>query len=378
MENKICVYTICKNESQFVEKWVKSMSEADSIVVLDTGSTDDTVEKLKNLGVTVEQKIINPWRFDVARNESLKLVPDDCNILVCTDLDEVLEPGWAKVLKDNWVDGKYKECWYKYAWSHMPDGSDGRVFWYCKIHAKGFVWQFPVHEQLTYENEEYRKKLEPLESLWIPEGIKLHHYPAPKTSRSNYLPLLETRVIENPNDFCSNIYLGHEYHYSRKEEKCIEQMNVVLSKFKNINDLEKASCYLFIGDAYTNLGDLYNAEQAYRNAIKTDKTYREGYIGLANVLMRDDNPRKNMEEAYNMLKRALRDGVRHYSWLERDESYSYQIYDLLCLAAYYSNHKKDSLLYAFMAKELYQGDDERLNNNVKLVLQNVNDKILGQ
>ena len=44
---KICVYAISKNESNFVDRWVESMSEADDIYVLDTGSIDDTVEKLK-------------------------------------------------------------------------------------------------------------------------------------------------------------------------------------------------------------------------------------------------------------------------------------------------------------------------------------------
>ena len=42
-QNKICVYAICKNESKFVKQWLDSMSEADYIVVLDTGSTDNTV-----------------------------------------------------------------------------------------------------------------------------------------------------------------------------------------------------------------------------------------------------------------------------------------------------------------------------------------------
>ena len=36
---KVCVYAICKNESQFVERWMASMGEADAVVVLDTGST---------------------------------------------------------------------------------------------------------------------------------------------------------------------------------------------------------------------------------------------------------------------------------------------------------------------------------------------------
>ena len=41
---KICVYAIAKNESKFVKRWMESMSEADMVVVLDTGSTDDTAK----------------------------------------------------------------------------------------------------------------------------------------------------------------------------------------------------------------------------------------------------------------------------------------------------------------------------------------------
>ena len=93
---KICVYAISKNEEKFVKRWVESMNEADAIYVLDTGSTDQTVKKLKKYGVHVTKKEIKPWRFDVARNESLKLVPEDYDICVCTDLDEVFKPGWRK------------------------------------------------------------------------------------------------------------------------------------------------------------------------------------------------------------------------------------------------------------------------------------------
>ena len=73
-----------------------SMSEADDICVLDTGSTDDTVERLKARGAHVEQKIIAPWRFDVARNKSLKLIPKNADICCCIDLDEQFQPAGAK------------------------------------------------------------------------------------------------------------------------------------------------------------------------------------------------------------------------------------------------------------------------------------------
>ena len=44
----VTVYAISKNEEKFVGRWAKSMREADHVVVLDTGSTDGTVEARKN------------------------------------------------------------------------------------------------------------------------------------------------------------------------------------------------------------------------------------------------------------------------------------------------------------------------------------------
>lgn len=68
---KIVVYAICKNERSFADRWMASMSEADEVCVLDTGSTDGTPQRLEELGAKVSVQVITPWRFDVARNQSL-------------------------------------------------------------------------------------------------------------------------------------------------------------------------------------------------------------------------------------------------------------------------------------------------------------------
>lgn len=96
---KVCVYTICKNEEKFVDRWMDSMGEADLVVVLDTGSKDGTVERLRARGAQVTVERILPWRFDAARNRSLELVPEDVDLCVCTDLDEVFHPGWREALE---------------------------------------------------------------------------------------------------------------------------------------------------------------------------------------------------------------------------------------------------------------------------------------
>ena len=133
---RVCVYAICKNESQFVERFMDSMSEADDICVLDTGSTDDTVEKLRTRGAHVEQKVISPWRFDVARSESLKLIPKDADICCCIDLDEQFRSGWREKLERAWQPNTTRAR-YRYTWSFLPDGREGCVFWTDKIHKNG-------------------------------------------------------------------------------------------------------------------------------------------------------------------------------------------------------------------------------------------------
>ena len=113
---KIVVYAISKNEEKHVKRWVESMKEADEIIVLDTGSTDKTVKLLKDLGVTVKSKKIKPFRFDIARNLSLDLVPKDTDICVCTDLDEVFLKGWRSSLEEVWQENTTRLA-YNYNWS---------------------------------------------------------------------------------------------------------------------------------------------------------------------------------------------------------------------------------------------------------------------
>ena len=150
---KVCVYAIAKDEAKFAARWAESMSEADAVYVLDTGSSDDTVKILQAHGVNVRSEIITPWRFDAARNRSLELVPEDADICVCTDIDEVLHPGWRAAAEKAWSNGA-DMLRYRYTWNFNEDGSEGTVFYIDKIHARhGFKWVNPVHEVLEYEGE---------------------------------------------------------------------------------------------------------------------------------------------------------------------------------------------------------------------------------
>lgn len=371
--NKICVYAICRNEKQFVEKWLESMSEADYIVVLDTGSTDGTYEMLKEdpRVYRCEQKVITPWRFDVARNEGMLLIPDDANILLSTDLDELLEPGWAQVIRDKWNPQHHVRGDYKYAWSHNENGEPGRIFYYDKLHDRNWYWGAPVHELLFSELYDYSYRYSHEISLFN-DGVYLHHYPDYSKSRSTYLPLLQLRAKENPEDYYGLYYLSHEYFYQGMYEKCIEIENYILTNFSEQYELtEKAAAYLFLGDSYRALGDNDKSVYYYNIAIGVDDTYREPYLSIAEIM----NEKQMYDVAIGYVQEALKKTYRHYTWVERDNSWGGQIEDILSVSYYWTGDYKKSFECVTKAIE-YFPNDGRIKYNFDIISKALQENVL--
>mgnify|MGYP003294645798 CR=1 FL=1 len=163
---KVYVYAICKNESKHIKRWYESMSEADGIFVLDTGSTDGSQEILKELGINYKEEKIIPWRFDVARNKSLEMVPQDADICVCTDLDEVFNEGWRSELEKIW-NNNVNCIKYRMNFSFDEYGKPATTLFISKIHNRNdFVWKHMIHEVL--ECKERREV--------VSENIILNHF----------------------------------------------------------------------------------------------------------------------------------------------------------------------------------------------------------
>ena len=329
MDKKICVYAICKNEIKFVDKWLDNMSEADYIVVLDTGSTDGTYEKLKeDARVTVvKQEVITPWRFDVARNKSMELIPEDADILVCTDFDELFEPGWATFLRNNWIVGQHNRCHYTYAWGHGEIGEPQFVFTYDKIHTRELKWCFPVHEVLTpVDKENYQENC-----LNAGENIYLHHWPDKSKSRSNYLDLLKLSVEENPDSSHIKLLYGREFLNNYDLDNALK----VFFDALDTKDIEYADNGLVLLQTLHYIGLCYYEQKNYDEAIwycqefiRINPTYREPYFLIAKSLI---------ELKLNVLVKGVIDAGLKYStykkdWVETGASWSYEDKTILAAA----------------------------------------------
>ena len=269
---KITVYAISKNEEKFAARWVEAMAEADHICVLDTGSTDGTVEILADLGVIVRREEIDPWRFDVARNRSMELIPEDTDICVCTDLDEVFRPGWRAALERAWRPGT-EQLRYSYIWSFDEHGRPGTEFIQEKIHAPGvFRWVHPVHEVLERTDGA---------ASWpvaeVPE-IVLEHHPDHGKSRGGYLRLLELSVRERPNDDRNAHYLGREYMFHRRWDEAIAQLQRHLTLPTATWAAERSASMRFISRCYLAKGDQPEAMRWALRAVAEAPELRESWV----------------------------------------------------------------------------------------------------
>lgn len=346
---KICVYAICKNEAKFAERWVKSMSEADEITVLDTGSTDGSSEKLAALGARVESAIVSPWRFDVARNLSLATVAEDADVCVCTDLDEVFEPKWREKIEKAWK-ADVTRGRYRYVWSH--DGERAGVeFLADKIHARrGYRWINPVHEVIVPDGAE--------KSIVI-DGLTLHHYPDPSKSRAAYLPLLELAVREDPNNDRNAHYLGREYYFRGLYDKAIGELSRHLALPSAVWREERAASMRYIAASYRALGNLPEAEKWYVRAYLESPDSREPAFDYARMLYAEGN----YAGAVFWMNKALAVIVRSLSYISSPEAWGAEPYDILALSLFALGSYDDAAKAGKRALELAP-DDERLKSNL--------------
>ena len=346
----ICVYAICKNEEDCVKRWMDSMREADEVYVLDTGSTDRSVALLQKEGAIVRQAEISPWRFDKARKESMDLLPEDCDICVCTDLDEVLHPGWRAALEQAWQPDTLRAR-YRYTWNFNPDGSEGVVFYTDKIHARrGFRWVHPVHEVLQYEGGDH-----PI--LTIP-GIQLDHHARAKASRAQYLPLLELAVREDPDDDRNSHYLGREYMFHGQYRSAIATLEKHLALPRARWRDERCASMRYIARCYENLNEPDHALPWYLKAIAEAPWLREPWCDAAQFFYR-------REDWYAMVfccEKALSIRQRPDTYITESAAWS-ELPDDLAAVGYYRTGNYAKAREAIDRALAKKPDSQRLREN---------------
>jgi glycosyltransferase involved in cell wall biosynthesis len=341
---KIAVYTIAKNEERFVERWFNSAKEADSLHILDTGSTDNTVTVARDLGVEVRRWELDPWRFDTARNMALGMVPEDVNMCIALDMDEVLVDGWRQHLEAAYADGVTRPR-YQYTWSWEVGGKPGLVYGGDKIHSRwGYEWKHPVHEVLVPIKDEVQG--------WY--GLQIHHHPDPSKSRSQYLPLLELAVSEDPEDDRNAHYLAREYFFAGRMDEAAVEFRRHLELKKAVWKPERAASMRYLWKITGDSKWLYDA-------VTECPDRREAWIEIAQFA----HDKTDWDSCLAAAIKALSIKERPLEYLTEAFAWGSLPHDLAAVAAYRLGYFHEAAFHGMEALKLSPYDD-RINRNMKV------------
>ena len=292
----VSVYTIAKNEELVVERWYACFKEADEVCVLVNNSTDKTADKLRKLGAKVVEKTYKDFRFDVARNDAMKMCSPRADLLFGCDMDDVIEKGWKKKIERAWELGKNSEhnpnailftynVWY-------GDEVPLQKFLRHSIHTpKGWYWKCRIHEYIEHTIEK--------NFIYYP---KFEMYSRPlRNEHGMYLPMLEAEC-RDPNCEARNKHLlGREYLQHKKYEDAIEWFNKHLGSIDATWKSERAASMKFLSDCYKYLG-FENARELWLwKAMDENPKDRDAPFILGMLLIK----KKEYRTAIDVLNRCL-------------------------------------------------------------------------
>lgn len=350
---KIAVYTITKNEEHFIKRWAASCIDADYRLVVDTGSTDSTAEVAVETGCEVGFITVRPWRFDDARNSSLALIPDDIDICIALDADEILLPGWREELEK--IGPEVTRPRYKYVWSWNPDWSEGLVYAGDKIHSRfGYRWKHPVHEVLTPTGEEVQG--------WC--DLVIHHYPDPLKPRSQYFPLLELAAKESPDCDRTAHYLAREYFFHGRLQEAAKEFKRHLSLPSAVWKPERAKSMRYLAKCLP-----HDAESWLLKAVAEDPDRRETWVDLASYYYNN----QQWSECHYAIERALRITERSLDYLSEAEAWGAYPHDIGAVAAWHIGLVDLAVERTRTAIGL-SPSDTRLSDNLKWMLDHLENK----
>lgn len=344
---KIAVYTITKNEEQFIARWAESCKDADYRLIVDTGSSDRTTEVARENQCDVAVINVNPWRFDDARNAALALIPADVDWCISLDADEVLQPGWRQHMENLPKDVTRPR--YKYVWSWNPDGSEGLVFYRDHIHRRhGYRWKHPVHEILVCTGEEKQAVC----------GLEVHHHPDPSKSRSQYLPLLELAVAEDPEGDRNMFYLGRELVFNGR----LQDATPYFLKHLKIStwDAERSASMRYLAQTTG------QKEHWLLRACAEAPGRREPWVDLARFYYE----KQQWAQCYSASQRAISIVHKPLDYICEAEAWGPAAHDLCAIASWNIGLTQESLGHSQNALNITPSD-VRLRSNVAAVIRSL-------
>ncbi len=294
----VCI--IVKNEEDVFEECLESIKNiADQIIVIDTGSTDNTIEIAKKFNAEIHNfKWIDD--FSAARNESIKYAKKDW--IFWLDADERLIPGSIPRLK-KLLRFEKKPVIYNIHIKNLKPG--GQHFMLSDAHRlfnnhRGINFNGRVHEQIS--NSAARLKGEERDSdVFL---LHLGYGYDPETARKKNMrnqPLLEKMVDEDPNNAYAHYTLAQNLGLLEKYDEAIFHYKTAYKLKKQFNKSMLASLLNTMGECLFKVKKYDEARNNFLESIRIKPVQSGAYFMQYKIA----NETKDYAEAARQLEKMI-------------------------------------------------------------------------
>jgi glycosyltransferase involved in cell wall biosynthesis len=249
---KLSVVLIVKNESSCLERCLESVKDLGELVIVDTGSTDNTKEIAKKYTDKVHDFEWND-RFDDARNFALSKATGDW--LLSIDADEEL------ISLPVHFEGKAMDV-------TLVSGT--HVHKTPRLFKKGAKWVGAVHEVINVPSSGDSGAV-----------IRYGYSEAHKSDPERNLRILLKALKEGDTSPRTLFYIGRESFERKQYEVAVTYLEMYLLKATWIP--EKAEAYLTLARCYWQLGEGDKAREACLRAIEVNPMFKEALLFMSEM-----------------------------------------------------------------------------------------------
>ena len=222
----ISLCMIVKNEEAFLSPCLESIKNAvDEIIIVDTGSTDNTRDIARQMGAKVFEF---PWTndFSAARNESIRRATG--HYILWLDADDRIDPEEIEKLSQikSQLSPYRPRAYYFIIQSHaLQEGVSS--FYQMRLFPKkpGVLFEGRVHEQVVFSLQRLRIPFE-----YLPIRIRHTGYNDPTTIKRKFernWAILEADIEKNPNDLFSRYYGARTLGGQGRYQEAIEHIQKI-------------------------------------------------------------------------------------------------------------------------------------------------------
>ena len=292
---RLSLVMIVKNEEARLGRCLESVQGlVDEVVVVDTGSSDRTVEVAERYGAKVHYFT---WceDFSAARNESIRHATGDW--LMWLDADDIFpKENFSKVRRAVRM-GKRHAFYFRL----QDEGYDATSCLQLRLfpNLPGVRFEMPVHEQVALSLGRLGLEI-------VPTEIVVRHtgYTTPEVVRAKqrrYFQIMQRWLEAHPDDYIVRHHEAHTHYVWGELDEAIADYRRILEEGRAAADrnlIIVTTAHLYVGRSLMRKGEYGAALPPLREALRMDDQYAVTHLTLGECYLRLDR----IEEAFRHLR----------------------------------------------------------------------------